>query len=138
MEVTDNVSTVSEDMNAVHDVIWIPPVVETETVVEDVIHVSVEVIKDVRLLYRELKTIKKFHVYPSGTNFILIKLECGLTATEIQQILLEDYKAYVRDCSNKVGLDNFHIRVASQGKQKDRILINALKEISKKCSGSNS
>ena len=97
-----------------------------------------KVIKDVRLLYRELKAIKGFHVYPSGTNFILIKLECGLTATEIQQILLEDYKAYVRDCSNKVGLDNFHIRVASQGKQKDRILINALKEISKKCSGSNS
>ena len=46
MEVTDNVSTVSEDMNAVHDVIWIPPVVETETVVEDVIHVSVEVMPE--------------------------------------------------------------------------------------------
>ena len=30
----------SEDMNAVHDVIWIPPVVETEMVVEDVIHVK--------------------------------------------------------------------------------------------------
>ena len=44
MEVTDNVSTVSED--AVHDVIWIPPVVETETVVEDVIHVSVEVMPE--------------------------------------------------------------------------------------------
>ena len=35
MEVTDNVSTV-----------WIPPVVETETVVEDVIHVSVEVMPE--------------------------------------------------------------------------------------------
>ncbi len=46
MEVTDNVSTVSEDMNTVHDVIWIPPVVETETVVEDVIHVSVEVMPE--------------------------------------------------------------------------------------------
>ena len=46
MEVTDNVSTVSEDMNAVHDVIWIPPVVETETVVEDIIHVSVEVMPE--------------------------------------------------------------------------------------------
>ena len=38
IEVTDEVSTVSEDMNAVHEIVWIPPVVETETVVEDVIH----------------------------------------------------------------------------------------------------
>ena len=33
-------------MNAVQNVIWIPPVVETETVVEDVIHVSVEVMPE--------------------------------------------------------------------------------------------
>ena len=45
-EVTDNVSTVSEDMNAVHEIVWIPPVVETETVVEDVIHVSVEIMPE--------------------------------------------------------------------------------------------
>ena len=37
MEVTDNVSTVSEDMNATHKIVWIPPVVETEVVDEDVI-----------------------------------------------------------------------------------------------------
>ena len=39
-------STVSEDMNAVHEIVWIPPVVETETVVEDVIHVSVEIMPE--------------------------------------------------------------------------------------------
>ena len=37
MEVTDNVSTVSEDMDATHKIVWIPPVVETEVVDEDVI-----------------------------------------------------------------------------------------------------
>ena len=46
IEVTDEVSTVSEDMNAVHEIVWIPPVVETETVVEDVIHVSVEIMPE--------------------------------------------------------------------------------------------
>src|SRR5699024_3465094 len=46
IEVTDNVSTVSEDMNATHEIIWIPPVVETEQVDEDVIHVSVEVMPE--------------------------------------------------------------------------------------------
>jgi len=47
-------------------------------------------------------------------------------------MLLEDYYLYVRDCSNKIGLDNYHIRVASQGKEKDALLIHALQQISKK------
>lgn len=37
IEVADNVSTVSEDMNTTHQIIWIPPVVETEVVDEDII-----------------------------------------------------------------------------------------------------
>lgn len=37
IEVADNVSTVGEDMDATHKIAWIPPVVETEVVDEDVI-----------------------------------------------------------------------------------------------------
>ncbi len=91
-----------------------------------------KVIKDVRLLYHELKDLKGFYTYPTGSNFVLIKILCGLTASELQQILLEEYHLYVRDCSNKIGIDNLHIRVASQGKQKDKLLIEALKEISER------
>jgi histidinol-phosphate/aromatic aminotransferase/cobyric acid decarboxylase-like protein len=36
---------------------------------------------------------------------------------------------YVRDCSNKVGMDRFHIRVASQGREKDAKLVEALKAV---------
>jgi threonine-phosphate decarboxylase len=91
-----------------------------------------KVIRDIRFLYSELKDIKGFFTYPTGSNFVLIKIECGLTATDLQHILLEDYHLYVRDCSNKAGMDNCHIRVASQGKRKDKFLIAALKEISEK------
>jgi histidinol-phosphate/aromatic aminotransferase/cobyric acid decarboxylase-like protein len=89
------------------------------------------VIKDVRFLYDELQTIDGFFAYPTGSNFVLIKILCGITATELQHILLEEYHLYVRDCSNKAGMDDLHIRVASQGKRKDKLLIAALKEISK-------
>ncbi len=34
IEVADNVSTVGEDMDATHKIVWIPPVVETEVVDE--------------------------------------------------------------------------------------------------------
>jgi len=36
---------------------------------------------------------------------------------------------YVRDCSNKIGMDNFHIRVASQGREKDAKLVTALQTL---------
>lgn len=93
-----------------------------------------QVIQDVAFLYSELIKIKGFYIYPTGTNFILIKSLCKLTAGQLQQILLEEFHLYVRDCSNKTGLDNFHIRVASQGKKKDKKLITALKKISKQYS----
>lgn len=96
-----------------------------------------KVIRDIRYLYQELQKIDGFRVYPTGSNFVLIKSNCGLTATELQHILLEEYHAYVRDCSNKVGLDAYHIRVASQGKKKDKLLIHALQEISAKYSKKN-
>jgi len=89
-----------------------------------------EVIDDVRILFNELSKIEWLKVYPTGSNFILIKVEFGFTARELQFLLLDQYQLYVRDCSNKIGIDQYHIRVASQGLEKDRKLIDALKEIS--------
>lgn len=87
------------------------------------------VISDVKDLHQKLSNIPGFKIYPTGSNFILVKIECGLTAKQLQKILLQQYGLYVRDCSNKIGLDNYHIRVASQGKAKDHFLIQALNEI---------
>lgn len=92
------------------------------------------VIADVKYLYSKLKKIKGIFAYPTGSNFLLIKVQFGINATELQQLLLEEYHLYVRDCSNKIGLDNYHIRVASQGKKKDALLISALQKISKQFS----
>ena len=90
-----------------------------------------KIVQDMNLLYRDLVKVSGFKVYPTGSNFIMLKVTCGLTAQEVQIKLLEDYGLYVRDCSNKVGLDQYHIRLASQGRENDKILINALKELSK-------
>ncbi len=87
------------------------------------------VIADVRDLYRKLKVIEGLEVYPSGSNFILLKITSGLTAYDIQMKMLEEHGVYVRDCSNKVGLDKYHIRVASQGRKKDKYLLKALKQL---------
>ncbi|MEZ4617661.1 MAG: hypothetical protein R2867_19400 [Caldilineaceae bacterium] len=49
-----------------------------------------------------------------------------MTARQLQRQLLVEYNMYVRDCSNKTGMDQFHIRVASQGRQHDEALVAAL------------
>ena len=83
---------------------------------------------DVRELYSALETIPAIDVYPTGANFVLFKIREGMTAAELQRRLLDEHKMYVRDCSNKVGMDDRHIRVASQGREKDARLVKALRE----------
>jgi len=87
------------------------------------------VIVDVHWLQDGLQSVPGLEVYPTGANFVLFKIKSGMTAAELQMRLLEEYKMYVRDCSNKVGMDNLHIRVASQGRGKDARLVEALRAL---------
>jgi histidinol-phosphate/aromatic aminotransferase/cobyric acid decarboxylase-like protein len=86
-------------------------------------------IGDVALLYSSLRSIPGLDVYPTGANFVLFKIQNGMTAAELQKRLLDEHKMYVRDCTNKVGMDEFHIRVASQGREKDVRLVEALRTL---------
>ena len=86
-------------------------------------------IGDVRWLYGALREISGIDVYPTGANFVLFKIKGGQTAAELQGRLLRDHRMYVRDCSNKAGMDQFHIRVASQGREKDARLVDALRAL---------
>jgi len=86
-------------------------------------------IADARWLYGNLRTIPRLQVYPTGANFVLFKIQNAMTATELQARLLAEHQMYVRDCSNKLGMDAFHIRVASQGYEKDARLVEALRTL---------
>ena len=88
-----------------------------------------QLIADVRLLRQDLATIAHLDVYPTGANFLLSRVTNGLTAGELQHRLLTEHAMYVRDCSNKIGMDSYHIRVASQGRQKDIRLVQALRSL---------
>jgi len=87
------------------------------------------VARDVAVLRKELNDIPGLFAYPTGANFVLVRIENGMTAAELQAQLLDDHLMYVRDCSNKVGMDSHHIRVASQGRAADAGLIRALRTL---------
>jgi threonine-phosphate decarboxylase len=84
---------------------------------------------DVHWLYEALRKVPGIDVYPTGANFVLFKVLSGTTATQLQASLLGRHRMYVRDCSNKVGMDAYHIRVASQGRDKDARLVEALQAL---------
>jgi threonine-phosphate decarboxylase len=86
-------------------------------------------IGDVRWLTDALRAISGIDTYPTAANFVLFKIKGGMTAAELQGRLLNEHRMYVRDCSNKVGMDHLHIRVASQGREKDSRLIGALQTL---------
>jgi len=88
-----------------------------------------QLILDVRELHAALGSIGGIKVYPTGANFVLFKITGGMTAADLQRLLLTDHKMYVRDCSNKTGMDQFHVRVASQGREKDAQLVDALRAV---------
>jgi len=66
-------------------------------------------------------------IYPSSSNFILVKLK-GLTAETFQEKLLY-HKIMIRNCANFHLLNNAHIRVAVKSKENLQLLAQALLEI---------
>ena len=84
------------------------------------------VLQDVRSLYAALAQIEGITAYATGANFVCFRVDSGSTARQVQRRLLVEHGLYVRDCSNKVGMDRYHIRVASQGRDNDRRLVEAL------------
>ena len=87
------------------------------------------VIGDMIWLSEQLQNLSGLKTYKSGANFVLLKILGDMSSSTLQDTLLRKHRMYVRDCTNKVGMDNKHIRVASQGPEKDQRLVKALRTI---------
>lgn len=78
--------------------------------------------KERRHLADSFSKLKGVKVFESAANFLLIRLDSGLTATELQEKLLEEL-ILIRDCSNFEGLDNRFFRVAVKGETENKKLL---------------
>lgn len=79
----------------------------------------------------ELQAIEGIKVYPSKANFVLIELMNGLNSGHAQARLLSDHGVYVRNCSDKIGLNGQFIRVAARSKDENEVIVNAIKSLMK-------
>ncbi len=77
----------------------------------------------------EINALKNVKAYPSKANFALIEVIDGKSSFDFSMDLLIDHGVYVRDCSDKIGLEGQFVRVASRSFEENLKIINAMKSI---------
>lgn len=78
-----------------------------------------------------LSEIGGLHVFPSETNFLLVKIvNKNVTSTILKEELAKE-GILIRDCSTFVGLDDSYFRVAVRSSKENLKLIKTLKDILK-------
>jgi threonine-phosphate decarboxylase len=76
-----------------------------------------------------LSEIGGFHVFPSVTNFLLVKiLNKKITATALREEMAKE-GILIRDCSTFVGLDDSYFRVTVRSSRENWKLVKTLREI---------
>ncbi len=76
----------------------------------------------------DLQSISGIKTYPSKANFALVEFLNGTTSFDFTIGLLADNGIYVRDCSDKIGLNGQFVRVASRSLDENKLIIAAFKE----------
>ena len=94
---------------------------------------SIKTINEERdYLASQLQNINSIKVFPSVTNFLLIKiLNKNITSKILRNALLNE-EIIIRDCSNFRGLDNQYIRIAVRNRKENLKLVQAIKEVMSK------
>jgi threonine-phosphate decarboxylase len=66
------------------------------------------------------------HVYPSGANFLLLRLPSSIETQQIWEELIRNHHIVLRNCANYEGLGDRHLRAAIRTEGDNRRLIDAL------------
>jgi threonine-phosphate decarboxylase len=79
-------------------------------------------------LSQGLIALQGFQPYPSNTNFLLVRIANNGAAVGLRSLLLHK-KILVRVCDSFTGLGSNHFRIAVRRRKDNRLLLNALKQL---------
>jgi threonine-phosphate decarboxylase len=84
-------------------------------------------------LTKNLNEIEGLHVYPSVTNFVLVKiLNRKITSTKLKDLLAKEH-ILIRDCCTFAGLDDSYFRITVRSAKDNQKLVKTIKQILEKC-----
>ena len=85
--------------------------------------------KERATLAKSLEELGGLHVYPSVTNFLLVKITNGkITSTQLKEALTKE-RILIRDCCTFMGLDDHYFRVTIRASKDNQILVKNIKQI---------
>ena len=85
--------------------------------------------KEREQLAKSLNEIEGLHVYPSVTNFLLVKiLNRKITSTKLKDLLAKEH-ILIRDCCTFVGLDDSYFRITVRSAKDNQKLVQTIKQI---------
>jgi histidinol-phosphate/aromatic aminotransferase/cobyric acid decarboxylase-like protein len=88
-------------------------------------------IEDTIRFIDSLSKIPGVKVYPTKANFVLLEiLSDTISSFDFCVELLVEKGIYVRDCSDKIGLDGNFVRIASRSKDENKEIVDAIKNFS--------
>lgn len=80
------------------------------------------------MFFNSLNELKNCRMVPSKANFALLELKTK-TSSDVFTELIYHHGVYVRDCSDKIGLNGEFIRVASRTFEENLTILQALKQV---------
>lgn len=85
--------------------------------------------KERAALAKGLGEIAGLHVYPSVTNFLLVKITSGkLNSTKLKEALTKE-RMLIRDCCTFMGMDDTYFRVTVRSGKDNQKLVGAVKKM---------
>ena len=85
--------------------------------------------KERAALAKSLSEIEGLHVYPSVTNFLLVKIKNPkITSTMLKELLAKE-RILIRDCCTFMGLDDHYFRVTVRSAKDNQKLTETIKQI---------
>ncbi|WP_378187375.1 pyridoxal phosphate-dependent aminotransferase [Aquimarina sp. W85] len=86
-----------------------------------------KLLKETAIFKNELSKLKGLKIHPSTTSYFLVQL-VHKSARELKEYLIDNHQILIRDATNFKKLDGEYIRLSTQDKKANSMLIKALKE----------
>lgn len=85
-------------------------------------------LEETTMFFEKLQNLncEKFMFYPSKANFILLEIMNNSSSVQVMLDLVEQYGIYVRECSDKIGLDGQFLRIASRSRKENKVIYKSL------------
>jgi threonine-phosphate decarboxylase len=90
---------------------------------------KVTIAKNRETLAKALGEIEGLHVYPSVTNFLLVKIQNSkITSTMLKELLAKEH-ILIRDCCTFMGMDDSYFRVTIRSEKDNQTLVKKIKKV---------